>query len=171
MCRDRRSAHRRLFATPNPLAASLATWRAEKLAAVLAHEQMHVERADCAVALLAEINCCLYWFHPLAWWLKRQLAALAEQACDDAAIDTGSRTQYARHLLEVAAAVTQQRGRLAPIGISMARASNVETRILAILDLRRPLSRTLTWTRAAARGHHGPADRAGRGATAGGQPA
>ena len=41
--------------------------------AVLAHERMHVQRADCLVALIAEINCCLYWFHPLAWWLKRHL--------------------------------------------------------------------------------------------------
>jgi beta-lactamase regulating signal transducer with metallopeptidase domain/protocatechuate 3,4-dioxygenase beta subunit len=121
-------------------------WPIQKLHAVLAHEQMHVQRADCAVALAAEINCCLYWFHPLAWWLKQQLAALAEQACDDAAIHSiGNRTQYARHLLEVAADVSRQRGRLAPSGVSMARRFNVETRIHAILDFRRPLSRRLSW--------------------------
>jgi beta-lactamase regulating signal transducer with metallopeptidase domain/protocatechuate 3,4-dioxygenase beta subunit len=121
-------------------------WPIEKLRSVLAHERMHAARGDCAVALLAEMNCCLYWFHPLAWWLRRQLSSLAEQACDDAAIDsTGDRTQYARHLLEVAAAVSQQRGRLVPTGVSMARQSNVETRIHAILDFTRPLSRRLTW--------------------------
>jgi len=121
-------------------------WPTEKLRAVLAHERMHAARGDCAVALVAEMNCCLYWFHPLAWWLRRQLSSLAEQACDDAAIDsTGDRTQYARHLLEVAAAVSQQRGRLVPTGVSMARQSNVENRIHAILDFTRPLSRRLTW--------------------------
>jgi len=103
------------------------TWPADKLQAVLAHESMHIERGDCAIALLAEVNCCLYWFHPLAWWLKRQLAELAEQACDDAAIAAlGDRAQYARHLLEVAAAASRYRGRLAPAGLSMAHASGVE---------------------------------------------
>jgi protocatechuate 3,4-dioxygenase beta subunit len=125
-------------------------WPTDKLHAVLAHEQMHVQRGDCAVALLAQFNCCLYWFHPLAWWLKQHLAALAEQACDDAAIDSiGDRAQYARHLLEVAAAVSKQHGRFAPAGVSMARRSNVEQRIHAILDFTRPLSQRLTLTRAA----------------------
>jgi len=121
-------------------------WPVDKLRAVLAHEQMHVQRADCLVALVAEMNCCLYWFHPLAWWLKQQLAVLAEQACDDAAIDSiGDRARYARHLLEVAAAALHHRGRFAPAGVSMARRSNVESRIHAILDFTRPLSRRLTW--------------------------
>ncbi|MGQ0637173.1 MAG: M56 family metallopeptidase [Planctomycetaceae bacterium] len=121
-------------------------WPAEKLHAVLTHEQTHVARADCAVALLSEINRCVYWFHPLAWWLRGHLAGLAEAACDDAAIDsTGDRACYARHLLEVAAAVSPQSGRVLPVGVSMARKPHVETRINAILDLTRPLSRRLTW--------------------------
>ncbi|HEY2413997.1 MAG TPA: M56 family metallopeptidase, partial [Pirellulaceae bacterium] len=137
-------------------------WSSEKLHAVLAHEQMHAQRADCLVALLAELNCCFYWFHPLAWCLKQQLSSLAEQACDDAAIlvlgssvlgssaSTGDRARYARHLLEVAAAVSRHKSRLAPLGVSMARRSNVETRILAILDFTRPLSQRLTWSKALA---------------------
>ena len=121
-------------------------WSAEKLQAVLAHEGTHAERGDCAMALLAEVNRCVYWFHPLAWWLRRRLAALAEAACDDAAIgSTGDRTTYARHLLEVAATARAHRGRLVALGVSMARRSNVETRITAILDFTRPLSQRLTW--------------------------
>src|SRR6185369_15611052 len=120
-------------------------WSAEKLQSVLAHEQTHADRGDCALSLLAEINRALYWFHPLAWWLRGELSGLAEAACDDAAIDrTGDRATYARHLLEVAAAVSPH-GRLITAGVSMARESNVETRINAILDFARPLSRRLTW--------------------------
>jgi beta-lactamase regulating signal transducer with metallopeptidase domain/uncharacterized GH25 family protein len=122
------------------------SWPPAKLAAVLAHERMHIERGDPLAALLAELNRCVYWFHPLAWWLRQHLAQLAETACDDAVIGaTGDRTAYARHLLEVAASVSPTRGRLAPIGVSMARRSNVESRILAILDFSRPLSRRLSW--------------------------
>lgn len=122
-------------------------WSAEKLQAVIAHEQTHIQRADGAVIFLAELNRCLYWFHPVAWWLRSQLGQLAETACDDAAIDcTGDRASYARHLLEVASAVSGRRSRLISVGISMARPSNVETRINAILDFTRPLSKRLTWT-------------------------
>lgn len=122
-------------------------WSAEKLQAVIAHEQTHIQRADGAVIFLAELNRCLYWFHPVSWWLRSQLGQLAETACDDAAIDcTGDRATYARHLLEVASAVSGRRSRLISVGISMARPSNVETRINAILDFTRPLSKRLTWT-------------------------
>ncbi|HEY3964109.1 MAG TPA: carboxypeptidase regulatory-like domain-containing protein [Planctomycetaceae bacterium] len=120
-------------------------WSVEKLHVVLIHERTHAERGDCALALLAELNRCLYWFHPLAWWLRRRLASLAEAACDDAAIGTtGDRASYARHLLEVAATARAHRGRLVIGGVSMARCSSVETRIDSILDFRRPLSQRLT---------------------------
>ena len=120
-------------------------WANEKLVAVLTHERTHIERRDCAVIMLAELNRCLFWFHPLAWWLKTQLSALAEAACDDAVIGaTGDRTTYAKHLLEVASVVARQPGRVASMGVSMARCSNVETRIHSILDFTRPLSQKLT---------------------------
>lgn len=120
-------------------------WSVAKLEAVLAHETTHVARRDFLVAVLAEVNRCLYWFHPVSWWLRRKLSDLAEEACDDAAIGlTGNPAVYARHLLEVASALTNGRGRIVQPGMSMARESNVESRIMAILDFTRPLSQRLT---------------------------
>jgi beta-lactamase regulating signal transducer with metallopeptidase domain len=121
-------------------------WSAEKLSNVLNHEATHVARRDCLTCFLSELTTCLYCFHPLAWWLRRNLAALAEEACDDAVIRaTEDRTAYARHLLEFAAVSSTGGGRIAYAGLSMARQSNVESRINAILDFGRPLSRRLTW--------------------------
>jgi beta-lactamase regulating signal transducer with metallopeptidase domain len=120
-------------------------WSDSLLQSVLAHEQTHVARRDQWVALLAACNRALYWFHPLAWFLSHCLSALAEEACDDAVIaTTGQRTQYARHLLEVAGRLAGQRGRLEPAGVAMARIPRVERRINAILDARRPLARRLS---------------------------
>ena len=100
-----------------------------------------------ALAFLAELSASLYWFHPCAWWLVRRLAILAEAACDDVAIDsTGNRTAYARHLLEIAGTLTGRSSRVAYSAVSMARCSNVEGRINAILDMTRRPSRQLTWT-------------------------
>ncbi|HEX7448410.1 MAG TPA: M56 family metallopeptidase [Pirellulales bacterium] len=120
------------------------TWPEEKLRNVLIHEFTHIQRRDCLTALAAGVTATHYWFHPLAWWLRRKLAVLAEDCCDDAAIGAaGERTAYARHLLEFASVLCQRRSRLHYVGLSMARRSNVERRILSILDTDRPLSQRL----------------------------
>jgi GWxTD domain-containing protein len=117
-------------------------WSAEKLEAVLAHEQAHIYHRDWAVMLIARINRGVFWFHPLAWWLERKLAALAEEACDDAAVTRiGDRVVYAQVLLEIAGGV--QTGRMFQEGIAMARMANVESRIDRVLDESRQLSKTL----------------------------
>ncbi|MCG8648387.1 MAG: M56 family metallopeptidase, partial [Pirellulales bacterium] len=127
------------------------SWDDEKLAAVIAHELTHVDRHDFFVMLAAEFNRCLYWFHPASWWLRRQLADLAEEACDDAAIEqTGDPAGYARHVLEIASLLSCQSGRPARLSVSMARESNVESRIAMILDFQRPLTRKLKWPAAVA---------------------
>jgi len=122
-------------------------WPAEKLDAAMAHERMHVRRADWAVALLAGLNGCLFWFHPLAWWLRRRLAALAEQACDDATLlELGGRECYAQTLLDMTAAVRSGRGRMVWEAMAMARTAEVRNRIERILDETREIPRG--WSRA-----------------------
>ena len=85
------------------------TWRAwpeDKLKAVLAHENAHIARRDSLVALLAQANRAIFWFHPLAWWLERTLAVTAEHACDEAAArQLGEPRRYAEVLLDMAEAV------------------------------------------------------------------
>jgi TonB family protein len=116
-------------------------WDAARMQAVLAHERAHIYRGDWAIAGLAAVNRCVFWFHPLAWWLERKLAALAEEACDDAALlETGGRAQYATILLEMAAAVKASRGRLIWEAMAMARVADVSMRIDRILDETRPIS-------------------------------
>jgi hypothetical protein len=121
------------------------TWSRSLLESVLAHEQAHVARRDQWITLLAEWNRALYWFHPLTWFLRHRLSALAEACCDDAVISiTGNRTQYARHLLEVAGRLANTRRRVQPAGVAMARIPQVEYRIDAILDAGRPLARRMS---------------------------
>ena len=109
------------------------TWPAEKLRAVLIHEQAHVERRDTLVILISRVNCCLYWFHPLAWWLDRRLALTAEQACDDKVVQTlGNPRPYAQMLVEMAEAVRLHGGRVAwqGVGIGNSRMGNRIDRVL-----------------------------------------
>jgi GWxTD domain-containing protein len=125
-------------------------WDAAKLRAVLAHEEAHVRRADWAIGILARINCCLFWFNPLTWWLKRELAALAEYACDDAALAILPNPQdYAKALLDMAYALKSAHGRFVWEALSMAKQANVKKRIDRILDETRHLPeafRASRWT-------------------------
>ncbi len=126
-------------------------WDGAKLAAVMAHEAAHVARRDWLVAVLARLNTCVFWFHPLAWWMERKLAALAEEACDDSSLAaTGDRERYAQVLLEMANAVRRADGRLAWHAVTMACRSQVRQRVEAILDESRRLSRGMTKARWAA---------------------
>ena len=116
------------------LPAGWESWDEPKLQAVLAHERTHVRRGDWAIALLAGVTRCIYWFHPLAWWLERRLATLAEQACDDSALLLVDSQPYAQALLDMAAAVKTAQGRLVWEAMAMAKAAEVRKRIERILD-------------------------------------
>ena len=100
---------------------------------VLAHESAHVRRRDGLVNLLAAMNVCIFWFHPLAWWLERHLAVLAEHAADDVAMEVcGNPKQYARTLLSMASSMNGHRQRLVWSGVSM-RGGRVTERIRRVL--------------------------------------
>jgi TonB family protein len=101
------------------------------LRAVLLHELAHIARHDCWTLAMAELAVALYWFHPLAWWAASRMRRERERACDDRVLAAGiTASGYATDLLEVA------RGRLdaALPAPAMARASNLEARLRAILD-------------------------------------
>jgi len=121
-----------------------ATWRDWdhwKLGAVLTHERTHIERRDWAVAVIASIAKCIYWFNPLVWWLERKLSSLAEQASDEACVRAcGDAPRYAETLLEFASAANQKHRLVG--GIAMAQ-YKISQRIQRILALRHPGSGVL----------------------------
>ena len=117
-------------------------WDADTLDAVLLHEMSHIRRADALTQRLALAYRIVFWPNPLAWWIERHLAALAEAASDEAVL--GSRVapvRYAEILLEFLAAA----GRSSAARhwhVAMARATGVERRIHRVLSWkeRRPVS-------------------------------
>src|SRR5689334_4849614 len=78
-------------------------WDAAKLEAILAHERAHIQRYDWLIRLASGINICILWFHPLAWWIDRELTRLAEEASDDVAVSKTKDTEaYAATLVDIA---------------------------------------------------------------------
>ncbi len=117
------------------LPAGWCDWDDAKLDAVIAHEMSHVARRDALTQRLSLLHRAIFWFSPLAWWLDRHLADLAEQAGDEAALSGGAdRKDYARTLLEFFEALHAAPGRVWWQGVSMAKAGQAEQRVERILD-------------------------------------
>ncbi|MGA9770457.1 MAG: M56 family metallopeptidase [Blastocatellia bacterium] len=119
-------------------------WPDERRHVVLLHELAHVKRRDCLTQMLAQVACAIYWFNPLTWSAARQLRMERERACDDQVLDAGTKaSDYADHLLDIARRL-RSRNCSSLASVAIARRSQLEGRLLAILDpsvSRRGLSR------------------------------
>lgn len=109
-------------------------WSDERREVVLLHELAHVRRGDCLAHLVSGLVAALYWLNPLVWIARRRQTAERELACDDTVLASGAEgADYAWHLLEIARG-SGNRLSLAQAGVMMARKSQLEGRLLAVLD-------------------------------------
>jgi TonB family protein len=110
------------------------SWTAERRRMVLLHELAHVRRGDVATHLAARLALILNWWNPLAWIAWREFLKERERATDDLVLHCDARaSEYAAHLLDVARAMQSQPA-LAWGAVAMARRSELEGRLVAILD-------------------------------------
>ena len=131
------------FGTIILLPADAPTWPVERLDAVLAHERAHVRNLDGLWSWLAQLHVAIFWFNPMAGWLRQRLEALAETTSDDAVVAARhDPTAYAALLLEFARHPNSRR-----VVMSVAE-SNVSRRIERLLARTPPgsaLSRAVRW--------------------------
>lgn len=110
------------------------SWSADELRLVLTHELIHVRRGDWLLKQLVHLAVALYWWLPLSWVALRRFEIEQELSCDEQVLAQGARpSDYAGLLLTMAARLG--RHRLAPLpALDMARRSQMEGRLMAILD-------------------------------------
>ena len=126
--------------------ASAAGWSSARRIVVLRHELAHVKRADVVTQSLAQWTCAVYWFNPALWFGAYRLRGERERACDDEVLRLGTRaSDYANHLLDIARDCHVP-GLNASAAVAMARRSQLEHRMRAILDpsIRRAAGRSAT---------------------------
>lgn len=117
-------------------------WPAYALRTVLRHELGHVARRDFLWLTCSRVCLLLCWYHPLGWWLLRELARSAEHASDDLATPSLSgRAAYARNLVQVVSRCQTPAGfRLASpfrLALAMARTSALRRRVEALMEAQR----------------------------------
>ncbi len=116
------------------------SWSEERRRFVLVHEMAHVKRFDALTQLLAQISVAVFWFDPLVWLAAHRMRVEREHACDDYVLRDGTTPSlYAGELLEMVRSIgTPSHDTAAPAfaALAMARRSEFEGRMLAILDPR-----------------------------------
>ena len=87
----------------------------EQLEAIIAHELAHVRRHDYVANVLQSVIEVVLFYHPVCWWISRQIRTEREHCCDDVAAEQcGSRLTYARAL----ASLETLRGSDAALGLA-----------------------------------------------------
>ena len=72
------------------------------LEAVLAHEACHVRWRDNLTSAIHMLVSAIFWFHPLVWWMEKQLVKERELACDEEVVNLCNQPQvYAESILKV----------------------------------------------------------------------
>lgn len=102
--------------------------------AVLLHELAHIRRLDCLAQTVVEFVRAVLWVNPLTWYAESAMRTERERACDDLVITNGTRaSSYAQTLLALARSLRGEELASAAV-MAMARRSDLEGRLLDILD-------------------------------------
>lgn len=118
---------RPLLIVPEGLVESLASAERD---AILLHECVHLKRRDNLLSAVLAIFTAVFWFNPVIWWLRREIARETEQSCDEQVVAiTGDADTYAQGILH---AVQHNLGLMTP-GLAAATTPPVLGRIQNIL--------------------------------------
>lgn len=118
-----------------------------ELSCVLEHEWIHIRRWDVAVKYLMCTALCIYWFHPLVWFMTFFLNRDIELACDEEVLrkkDCTARKEYAMLLLKLA----EKRQTARPVGACFTRHSELEERIQTMMKMKKQTWKGVVFTTA-----------------------
>jgi TonB family protein len=112
------------------LPAGFDSWSPTARTAALAHERSHVIHRDGYRLWLATVYCCVFWFNPVAWLVRRRLRLLAELTSDGEALRcVGDSAAYAQLLLHMASDISRL-----PAALAMSGSTQLAARIHRILE-------------------------------------
>jgi beta-lactamase regulating signal transducer with metallopeptidase domain/predicted nucleic acid-binding Zn-ribbon protein len=127
-------------------AALIARMPTELLEALLAHELAHIRRRDYLINLMQCAVEALLFYHPVTWWLSRQIRIEREQIADDLALTAVGEPRRLALALQHLDLFQREETRLADAYfVPAANGGNLMMRIQRLL---RPTRHVLTWNMA-----------------------
>jgi len=111
----------------------------EQVLVILTHEMAHIRRSDLLVNLLQRLLETILFFHPVVWYVSRQLSFERENCCDDAVVQAGYESvQYASALVRMAELCASNRRpiptTLLALAASGSSGSELKRRIVRLLN-------------------------------------
>lgn len=103
---------------------------------IIQHEQVHIQRRDYLIKLIAFMISCIHWFNPLVWFSYVLLSYDMELSCDERVIKKlggGIKKQYSNSLLSLAVNQNMLGGMPVAFG-----ERGVKGRIKHVLNYKRP---------------------------------
>ena len=113
-------------------AAAFAFLSPEQMRMILVHELTHIRRYDHWVNQFQALIEIILFFHPVVWWLSRQMQIEREYCCDDASLQAVPK----RKVLAETLAQLEQMRISSPVNSLAANGGSLMDRITRILDNR-----------------------------------
>jgi GWxTD domain-containing protein len=105
-----------------------------QIEAIFAHELAHIRRHDYLVSVLQSVVEAALFYHPLVWWVSRQVRREREDCCDDLAVKiSGDSLAYAKAL----SFLEERRGSLTAVALG-ANGGVLAMRIKRLLGYKEP---------------------------------
>lgn len=113
-----------------------------ELETLLLHELAHFRRRDHWMRGLELAAGALFWWHPVAWWARRNLRVAEEQCCDalvKRALPHRARA-YAESLLKTVEFLSTQNASVPALATGAGESNRLKERVIMILDPNAPRS-------------------------------
>jgi bla regulator protein BlaR1 len=117
----------------------------EGLDTLIVHELAHLRRRDPFVRVLEFVALGLFWWHPVAWYARRELRQAEEQCCDAWVVRVlpGAARTYAVALVDALDFLCEPRPVLPPLACGIGEVADLKRRLKMILS--RSTSPALGW--------------------------
>ncbi len=106
----------------------------EATESLILHELAHMKRGDHWVRVLELICQCLYWWHPLVWWARKQLRNVEEECCDAFVVEHCQGGVYANALVTTVDFLSNHQTALPPAASGLGNLEFLKRRLTMIMQ-------------------------------------
>ncbi len=107
---------------------------ADAIDTLILHELAHMRRGDHWVRVLELFCQCVYWWHPVVWWGRKQLRIVEEECCDAFVVEHCQGGVYARALLATVDFLSTKRPVMPPAASGMGNLEFLKRRLTMIMQ-------------------------------------
>jgi beta-lactamase regulating signal transducer with metallopeptidase domain len=107
----------------------------EGRATLVVHELSHYARGDYLVRVLETIVVAVFWWHPVVWWIRRELEIVEEDCCDSRVLAEfpGQPRHYAEAILDAIDFLSERPVAMPPVSSGLGTTPLLKRRLTRIM--------------------------------------